>query len=60
METLNKELVDVEVIRQNLWLRRLKKDLLQNRYNLKKAGLFNGLLKEGIENLLESLKDYEN
>jgi hypothetical protein len=44
---------------KNMWLEKLKKDLLQNKYNLKKVGLYNGLIKEGIENLLESLKDYD-
>jgi hypothetical protein len=44
---------------KNMWLKKLKKDLLQNKYNLKKVGLYNGLIKEGIENLLESLKDYD-
>ena len=44
---------------KNMWLEKLKKDLLQNKYNLTKVGLYNGLLKEGIENLLESLKDYD-
>lgn len=44
---------------KNMWLEKLKKDLLQNKYNLNKVGLYNGLIKEGIENLLESLKDYE-
>lgn len=43
----------------NIWLDKLKKDLLQNKYNLEKQGLYIGLIKEGIENLLESLKDYE-
>jgi hypothetical protein len=42
-----------------MWLEKLKKDLLQNKYNLNKVGLYNGLIKEGIENLLESLKDYD-
>jgi len=44
---------------KNIWLEKLKKDLLQNKYNLNKVGLYNGLIKEGIENLLESLKDYD-
>jgi hypothetical protein len=44
---------------KNMWLEKLKKDLLQNKYNLNKVGLYNGLIKEGIENLLESLKDYD-
>jgi hypothetical protein len=44
---------------KNMWLEKLKKDLLQNKYNLKKVGLYNRLIKEGIENLLESLKDYD-
>lgn len=44
---------------KNMWLKKLKKDLLQNKYNLNKVGLYNGLIKEGIENLLESLKDYD-
>ena len=44
---------------KNIWLKKLKKDLLQNKYNLSKVGLYNGLLKEGIENLLECLKDYD-
>ena len=44
---------------KNIWLEKLKKDLLQNKYNLTKVGLYNGSLKEGIENLLESLKDYD-
>lgn len=43
----------------NMWLEKLKKDLKQNKYNLKKVGLYNGLLEEGIENLLISLKDYD-
>ena len=46
-------------LNKNIWLEKLKKDLLQNKYNLTKVGLYNGLLKEGIENLLESLKDYD-
>jgi hypothetical protein len=44
---------------KNMWLEKLKEDLLQNKYNLKKVGLYNGFIKEGIENLLESLKDYD-
>ena len=44
---------------KNMWLEKLQKDLLQNKYNLKKTGLYNGLIKEGIENLLHSLKDYD-
>lgn len=44
---------------KNMWLEKLKKDLLQNKYNLNKVGLYNGLIKKGIENLLESLKDYD-
>ncbi|MDY0143208.1 MAG: hypothetical protein RBR97_15075 [Bacteroidales bacterium] len=44
---------------KNMWLEKLQKDLLQNKYNLNKVGLYNGLIKEGIENLLESLKDYD-
>ncbi len=44
---------------KNMWLEKLKKDLLQNKYNLTKVGLYNGLIKKGIENLLESLKDYD-
>jgi superfamily I DNA and/or RNA helicase len=44
---------------KNMWLEKLKKDLLQNKYNLNKVGLYNGLIKESIENLLESLKDYD-
>lgn len=44
---------------KNIWLEKLKKDLLQNKYNLNKVGLYNGLIKEGVENLLESLKDYD-
>ena len=44
---------------KNIFLEKLKKDLLQNKYNLTKAGLYHGLLKEGIENLLVSLKDYD-
>ena len=44
---------------KNMWLEKLKKDLLQNKYNLNKVGLYNGLIKEGIENLLENLKDYD-
>lgn len=44
---------------KNIWLEKLKKDLLQNKYNLNKVGLYNGLIKEGVEDLLESLKDYD-
>ena len=47
------------ISRKNMWLEKLQKDLLQNKYNLNKVGLYNGLIKEGIENLLESLKDYD-
>lgn len=47
------------VSKKNIWLEKLKKDLLQNKYNLTKVGLYNGLLKEGIENLLQNLKDYD-
>jgi hypothetical protein len=43
-----------------IWLEKLKKDLLQNKYNLNKVGLYNGLIKEGIENLFKSLKDEIN
>jgi uncharacterized protein YaaW (UPF0174 family) len=48
-----------ETPQKNIWLEKLKKDLLQNKYNLNKAGLYNGLIKENIENLLKSLKDYD-
>jgi len=44
---------------KNMWLIKLKEDLLQNKYNLKKTGLYNGLLKDSIENLLLVLKDYD-
>lgn len=44
---------------KNMWLEKLQKDLLQNKYNLTKFGLYNGLIEEGTENLLESLKDYD-
>ena len=43
-------------LNKNLWLRTFKEDLLQNRYNLIKAGLYSGLVKEGVENLLKTLK----
>lgn len=42
-----------------IWLVKLNKDLLQNKYNLKKAGLYNGVIKNGIENTLLALKDYD-
>jgi hypothetical protein len=44
---------------KNTWLVKLKNDLRDNKHNLKKAGLYNGFLKEGIENLLSALKDYD-
>ncbi len=44
---------------KNMWLKVLKRDLLQNKYNLKKVGLYDGFLKKGVENLLVSLKDYD-
>jgi len=44
---------------KNSWLNKLKNDLLQNKYNLTKVGLYNGLLKKNIENLLKILKDYD-
>lgn len=44
---------------KNMWLEKLKRDLLQNQYNLSKVGLYHGFIKEGIENLLEYLKDFE-
>jgi hypothetical protein len=52
---LDKSIPNVE----NYWLKKLKDDLLQNRYNLKQVGLYNNLIKDGIENLLEFLKNYE-
>ena len=56
MPSLN---ISAVISSKNMWLEKLKKDLLQNKYNLNKVGLYNGLIKEGIENLLESLKDYD-
>ena len=56
--TENLNISDV-ISSKNMWLEKLKKDLLQNKYNLNKVGLYNGLIKEGIENLLISLKDYD-
>ena len=50
----------VPLIIFNGGLKKLKKDLLQNKYNLTKLGLYIGLIKQGIENLLIALKDYEN
>jgi len=44
---------------QNMWLVKLKEDLLQNKYNLTRAGLYRGLIKQEIENLLINLKDYD-
>lgn len=44
---------------KNMWLEKLKKDLLQNRYNLKKIGLYNGMIENGMENLFLILKDYD-
>ncbi len=44
---------------KNMWLVKLKKDLLQNKYNLKKSGLYFGFIKQNIENLLSSLADYD-
>lgn len=43
----------------NIWLKKLKKDLLQNKYNFQKVGLYSGLIKDGIENLLKALNDYD-
>lgn len=43
----------------NPWLAKYKKDLLQNKFNLEKAGLFVGLIKESIENSLKVLKDFD-
>jgi|688.fasta_scaffold08291_28 hypothetical protein len=59
MKTLELKKLIREAVKSDLFLEKLKKDLLQNKYNLKKVGLYNGLIKEGIENLLESLKDYD-
>ena len=59
MKTIKELNISDVISSKNMWLEKLKKDLLQNKYNLKKVGLYNGLIKEGIENLLESLKDYD-
>lgn len=44
---------------KNMWLENLKKDLLHHKYCLKKVGLYSGLIKRGVENILISLKDYD-
>jgi len=38
---------------------KLKRDLTQSKYNLKKYGLFTGEIKNKINNLLEHLNDVE-
>lgn len=44
---------------QNYLLVKLATDLNQSKYNLDKHGLYSGFLKEGIENLLSTLEDYD-
>ena len=45
---------------KNMWLMKLYKDLQQSKYNLKKHNLYQGAIKDGIENLLTVLKsDYD-
>jgi len=44
----------------NSWLLKLYKDLKQNQYNLKKTGLYTGLIKNGIENLLSVIDDFND
>jgi hypothetical protein len=47
------------IVRENFWLKKLKKDLTQNKYNLKKVGLYSGSIERGIEYLIDSLRDYD-
>lgn len=42
---------------KNMWLVKLQNDLKQNKYNLKKAGLYRGVLAEQIDLLLDILKE---
>lgn len=45
---------------KNMWLEKLQKDLKQNKYSLKKAGIYNGLIVKHIESLLKILaEDYD-
>lgn len=44
----------------NWVLNKLKRDLLQSKFNLQKEGLYLGLLKERIEELLKALEDYND
>jgi hypothetical protein len=41
----------------NMWLVKLQKDLKQNKYSLKKTGLYDGLIAEHIDALLNVLKE---
>jgi len=50
---------DASIVRENFWLKKLKKDLTQNKYNLKKVGLYSGSIERGIEYLINSLRDYD-
>lgn len=46
--------------KKNIWLLKLKEDLEQNKYNLRKAGILLPDLERGINNLLQILaEDYD-
>lgn len=59
-EELNEGVTKKNELEFNQWLVKLQKDLKQNKYNLKKAGLYTGEIKKGVEKLISVLKeDYD-